>query len=865
MATDLHRLTISATLAGQHGVLAVHAVRGREEVSGPFRYEVDLAADEIMIEELRGTVVRLTLEDHRGLVRHVSGVVARIEALAGEAGETDATRHRLHLVPRPHLLAFRHGFRIFQDLSVPKVVEQVLRDAGLDPKTWRMSLAGSYPERPYCVQYDETEWDFLCRLLEEEGIWFAFDQTEDGHVLVIADASADAPKASPDALPHEAGGGIHFEDLRAWGATEARRVGVGRVLLDDYDFLRPSLDIHAEVQAADGHGTWFEYPGRYAAPTDGKRLARTRLAELRAGRRALRFTTNAIELQPGRRVEITDHPTATGSWFVTAVTLHARPEEVSAGTLSEAGPAGAWLEVEAVPADLPFRPARHTPRPRAAGPQTARVTGPAGEEIHCDEHGRVKLQFHWDRDGALDEKSSCWIRVVQPHTTGSVLIPRVGWEVLVEFLEGDPDRPICLGRLYNPLFPPPYDLPAQKTVTAHRSNSSPGAGGANELRFEDAAGTQAVFLNAQRDLVMASADKRTRRTGKNEKRTVGANRKDSVGAEETVSVTGNQSASVGASHQISAASRTVEVGGDLAEEVKKDSKLQVGAAEMIQVGNPVDALLQLAATEALQAVTAAAQGFADSAAKAVVAPLKPALDAVAQRAGSLPRLSGPAAALLGGDPGKGMGPLPPDAEKALQNAGPDLEKAVSSAITGAAAAAAPDAVKEIAEAIGTSDGNIGITVGGNFTEIVGAVQILTGIGGIAIGVGGSSTETVGAARIEIVGGGRAEKTGGSKSETVGGAYLVNVKKGIAVDAGGAMAILVGGAVTQKIGKGHALTAKGPAVVNASRIKLKASDKITLKCGKSEIVLSGDGVSIKGLDVTLEASSIKITPPAIGPG
>ncbi|HEY1418566.1 MAG TPA: type VI secretion system tip protein TssI/VgrG, partial [Myxococcaceae bacterium] len=454
MANDLKRVTAELDLAGLPGTAFVVAIRGREEVSRPFRYEVDLVAQEIDVEAARGSSAHITLDDPEGRTRHLSGTVARIEVLAGD-GSVDQCRYRLHLVPLHQTLDFRNGFRVFQELSAPDVVKAVVKDAGLDSASLRSDLSGSYPERPYCVQFDETEWAFLSRLLEEEGIWYAFEQGQDGHVLVMGDASGNASKAEPDSLPHVADPGLHGGELRAWGLTASARTSVEKAVLDDYDFERPSAALRAESKGKDGHGLWFEYPARAVAPAELKRLARTRLEELRSGRRSIRFRTSALQLQPGRVVEITDHPSVSGSFFVTAVSFHVRLDsEEEAGPLGEAGEEEAWLEVEAVPADQPFRPARITPRPRVHGPQTARVTGPAGEEIHCDKHGRVKLLFHWDRLGPPDDKSSFWIRVIQPHSTGSVLIPRVGWEVVVDFLEGDPDRPVCMGRLFNPLFPP---------------------------------------------------------------------------------------------------------------------------------------------------------------------------------------------------------------------------------------------------------------------------------------------------------------------------------------------------------------------------------------------------------------------------
>jgi type VI secretion system secreted protein VgrG len=864
MAGDPERVRVELDLAGLPAAASVIALRGREEVSRPFRYEVDLVAPEIEVETARGSSAHLTLTDPEGRVRHLSGTVVRIEVLAGD-GSVDQERYRLHLVPLHDLLDFRNGFRIFQDLSAPDVVKAVVKDAGLDTASLRSDLSGSYPERPYCVQYDETEWAFLSRLLEEEGIWYAYAQDENGHVLVFRDTSDNAPKAEPDSLPWVADPGLHGRELRAWGLTARSRTSVEKAVLDDYDFERPSAALRAESKGKDGHGLWFEYPARAVAPAEVKRLARTRLEELRSGRRSIRFCTSALQLQPGHLVEITDHPSTSGSFFITAVSFHVRPEaEDAASPLGEAGKEEAWLEVEAVPADQPFRPARRTPRPRVHGPETARVTGPAGEEIHCDKYGRVKLQFHWDRLGALDDKSSFWIRVSQPHSTGSVLIPRVGWEVAVDFLEGDPDRPVCLGRLFNPLSPPSYDLPASKAITAHRSNSSPGAGGANELRFDDTAGAQEMFLNAQRDLALTSAEKKKVQVGKNHVITISAKNAEKVTSSETVSVTGKQSASVGGSQQITAGSRTVEVSESFAEEVKGSTTLTVGGAEMVKVGNPVQAMVQLAATEAIQQAAGLVGAAAGGAAQSLVAPLKPALDAAKKVAGALPKLGGPAGAMLGG----GKVAVPPQAQKALDKAEPEqVNEAVSSAVTAAVAAAAPAAVREITAAMGggSGSGTANLTVNGNLTETVGAVQVLSAIGGIAIGVGGSSTETVAAVRIELVGGGRAETTGGNKIETVGGAHLTLASEGIATDAGRNAALNVGGAMIQKIAGSHAITAGGPLVLTSAVLKLQASEKLTLKAGEAEVVVDGSGILIKGTMVTLRAGKITVPPGAIGPG
>jgi type VI secretion system secreted protein VgrG len=866
VASERGRIRVEARLVGLEAPPAVHAIRGREEISRPFRYEVDFEAPEIDLDKIRGSTALLALDDPGGRIRHLSGVVSRLEMLASDAA-VEQHRYRIHLAPLPQLLALRHGFRIFQGKSAPDVVKSVIDDAGIEASARRFDLAGSYPKRDHCMQYDETEWQFLCRLLEEEGIWFRFDQTASGHAMVIADASGKAPKADPVSLPFVADAALHGSELRAWGLVQISRTAIATAIADDYDFAHPSLDLRAAASAADGHGTWFEYPVRATAPADTKRLAKVRLEEHRSRRRAVRFATNALGLQAGQRVEIADHPSAGGEYFVTAISWHVRLEEetTAASPLVDAGAVEAFFEVDAVPADQPFRPARTTPRPRVAGPQTARVTGPAGEEIHCDAHGRVKLQFHWDRDGALDDKSSAWIRVVQPHSTGAVMIPRVGWEVLVDFLEGDPDRPVCTGRVYNPLFPPPYELPAQKTVTSHRSDSSPGGAGANELRFDDAPGAQQVFLNAQRDLHIVAAEKKKARVGKEQQLSVTASNKEKVSAGDQISVTKSQELKVGGAQKISAGTRKVEVGGDASQEVKAGSTLKVGGIEMVKVGNPIQALVQLAATEAIEQAAALAGAAASNATQAIVAPLKPALDAISKAAGMLPKLSGPVAGLLGSDPAGAL-PIPPEASQALALADPQqLGDAVSSAVTGAAASAAPAVAQAIAQAMGGGSGAVHLTVGGNLDVQIGAVEVVNTVAGISFGVGGSSKETVGGARLELAKGGRSESTKGDKIELVGGAYIVKASEGISLEADGNVALNVGAVMKQKIDGGHSISSEGPAVLMTSRLKMEASEKITLKCGLSEVVLSSDGIAVKGLDVTVEGSDIKLTPPAIGPG
>jgi type VI secretion system secreted protein VgrG len=332
-----------------------------------------------------------------------------------------------------------------------------------------------------------------------------------------------------------------------------------------------------------------------------------------------------------------------------------------------------------------------------------------------------------------------------------------------------------------------------------------------------------------------------------------------------VSVTGSQELRVGGGQKIDAGTRKIEVNGDAVEQVKASYGLDVSGIEMVKVGNPVQALVQLAAQEAINQVAALASAAASNATQALVAPLKPALAAISKLAGSMPRLPGGAAGLLGKDPAGAL-PIPPEASKALALADPKaLGDVVGSAVTGAAAAAAPAAAQAIAQAMGGGSGTASRTVGGDLTEEIGAVEVVNALGGISFAVGGSSKETVGAARLELAGGGKAETTGGNKIETVGGVYLIDAGEGVSLEAGTNVALTVGAVMKQTIAGGHTIACEGLAAVLTSRLELKANDKIVLKCGQSEVVLTSDGIAIKGLDVTVQGSKIKLTPPAIQPG
>ncbi|MEC7522934.1 MAG: type VI secretion system tip protein TssI/VgrG [Myxococcota bacterium] len=847
------------------GMPQVLAVRGHERLSHPYLYRIDVEAEGLDLDGGVGASAYVVISDEQANERHVHGVIERLEIAGSPTPEI--LRARLHLTPAQAQLRHRYGCRIFQEMTTPDIVKKVFSDAGIDDALFRWDLQGSYETRTYCVQYDESEWDFVNRLLEDEGIWYAFEHAVDAAVMVFGDAS-DQVEALPAAtLRYQTAdrAGMSLGDARVFEWRRRRRLVESKVSLNDYDGLHPSLDLAAESEQDELHAReHYEYPGGYVAQGEGSRRAAARLQELSSGRRSARGTTELVAMQPGKRFELLDHPIAAGEHVVTEVELRFifHPSRNEGMPLAIPTTDRHRIDFECVPRDQVFRPARRTRRPRIDGVQTARVTGPSGEEIHCDEHGRVKVQFHWDRDGEMDEKTSCWIRSTQEHTTGSVMIPRIGWEVLVQFYEGDPDRPVVLGHLFNPLHQPAYSLPAQKTVTGHRTVSSPGAGAINEVMFDDASGSQQIAVNAGKDLTINAVNDKTMQTGNQLQLQVGANRTFSVGADQTISLEANHDGAVGGDHAIDVGgNRTVRVSGNAADTVAGSIALSVGGLENMMIGNPLSAVLEIIASEAIAAAEGAAAAAADRVQGALLAPIQPALDAVSGALGEASSYAGPAAAILGAD--NPAVALYGDTLNGLSEATtpPDLAGMAG----GMASAAASDALAAAGVGGGGGGGGSGVwatTVAGDMSETIGALGAMNSAYGVTFGVGGSSTETVGAARAELVKGGHSESAA-SKTETVG-VYFVNASGGFSVEATGAIALNTASS-KWTLGKGYAATAKALCAVTAASIDLNASETITLKCGGGEVIIDKSGISFKGdIKVSVEGSTIEVEPPAIGP-
>ena len=563
--------------------LLLRSLDGEEGISRLFRFDLELLSEQPSIDIAavmgKSSTVGIRLSD--GTDRFINGVISRLTLLGGEGR---FTLYRAELVPWLWLLTRTTDCRVFQNMSIPAIVEKVFTDLGF--QDFKNRLQKPYPAREYTVQYRETDFNFISRLLEQCGIFYFFEHENGKHTLILADSAAEhrpcpgLPRARFRAL---APGDYEAEVFTSWSMSHEIRPA--RYALSTYNFETPSANLTVSVdsvQAAESSRKFevYDYPGEFQKRADGEALVGVRIEEQETQLVTARGTTTCRTLASGYRVDLTEHPLATlnQSYVVTAVS-HAVGEP---SYLSQAGGNDARYKnaFSAIPLAVPYRPPRVTPRPVISGVQTAIVVGKKGEELWVDKHGRVKVQFHWDREGKRDENSSCWIRVSQNWAGkrwGALFLPRIGQEVLVEFLEGDPDAPIITGRVYNADQMPPYDLPAEQTKTALKSSSSKGGGGFNELRFDDKKGAEQLFIHGQRDLDLV-IERESRELVKAERHTiVQQGRFELVGAEQHLKVTGDLVEEVGAG-------RFLKVGQGISVKAGARIILEAGAEVTLRAG-----------------------------------------------------------------------------------------------------------------------------------------------------------------------------------------------------------------------------------------------------------------------------------------
>lgn len=574
-------LTLNTPLGPNH--LLPDGFHAWEMISRPYRVTVTARAKrgtEIPFEQILGRPAALRVAAPRRHERYFHGIVGRFTQ-----GGTDNefTHYRLELVPHLWLLTQKFQSRIFVRLSTVEILKEVLGDIPRE-----MNLHDHYPKREFCAQYQESDFAFVSRLMEEEGIFYYFKHSNAGHTMVLADGPATHPNLpAPIRIRNLSElDRVDEEAIHELGKTQ--QIVSGRVHLRDHHFQIPHDPLAADAalgaDLAVGQKTHalpvgpipglevYEYPGDYARRFDGvdfggqdqpaslrtmaednRRLARVRSQERAAPAIELAGAGNAYSLVPGYKANFiaadipSQHLLADGQYIITGVT-HSME---TGGSFRSNDPASAFNysnQFTCVPAGVVYRPTRETPRPRIDGVQTAVVVGPPGEEIFTDKYGRVKLHFHWDRSSSMDGSNSPWVRVGTPHAGkgfGGVCIPRVGEEVIVSFLDGDPDRPIAVGRVYNEREKPPFKLPDKKMVSGMKSNTYPGGGGFNEMSLDDTKGKERMYIQAQYNQDELVKNDQTSKVGNNRTKSVGVDEAMEIGNNQTLKVGVNQTETIG--------------------------------------------------------------------------------------------------------------------------------------------------------------------------------------------------------------------------------------------------------------------------------------------------------------------------------
>lgn len=469
----------------------VKSFQGEEQVSGLFHYRLELLSEDGSIDfsQIVGKRVTLTTELPGGSdQQYMNGVVGRFT----QAGKSVRfTTYFADVYPWLWLLTMNSDHQIFQNKTALEIIKKVFSDLGFTD--FKDSTTKTYNSREFCVQYGESAFNFVSRLMESEGIFYFFDHSSSTHTMVLADDSS-AYLSMPGLATVQAS-----PSGRSWETSDAivecnvqQQVIVGQYKSDDYNFTTPSTDLLATASGDDTSRSVYEYPGEYTTASDGETVTSLRLDALQAPGKLLKGNSQCRAFRAGAKFTLANHyrSDANSSYVLSSVTQNGDQDQYS-------------NSFEAFPSDAVFHPPQITPKPKVIGSQTALVVGKSGEEIWTDEYGRIKVKFYWDQSSASDETSSCWIRVMQGwagKAWGSIYIPRIGQEVVVSFLDGNPDRPLVTGCVFNAQQTVPYTLPDEQTKSTVKTNSSKGGSGFNEFRFEDKAGSEEIFMQAQKDM-----------------------------------------------------------------------------------------------------------------------------------------------------------------------------------------------------------------------------------------------------------------------------------------------------------------------------------------------------------------------------
>lgn len=632
---------LSVTTPLGKDVLLLIGVSGHEAISQLFHFELDLLAEDankVKFDNLLGQKVTVELKLPNDKQRYFNGICNRVSQRGRSEGEI-FTSYTMEIVPQFWLLTKRQQSRIFQHVSVPDILRTVLTGLDVD-----FEVQGTFHPRDYCVQYRESDFNFASRLMEEEGIFYFFKHSENGHKMVVANTPDSHPKFSDDSekklIYEEVFGGYRDENrILSWEKIQELRSG--KYTLWDHCFELPHKHLEGQVDilesvpvgnvehklrvADNSKLEIYDFPGAYAQrfdgvdkgggdqpsdlsnihPEDSDRTTKIRMQAETVPGLVIRGDSNCRHLTSGYQFTLDRHFDADGDYVLTELSHTARLTSTDYRS-GEEGEFGYENHFSCIPFNdhLPFRPPQRAIKPTVTGTQTAVVVGPAGEEIFTDKYGRVKVQFHWDRQGKSDSDSSCWVRVAQSwagRKWGSMFIPRISMEVIVDFLEGDPDQPIIVGCVYNADMMPAYTQPGEKTKSGVKTMSSKGGEGFNELRFEDKKGSEQVFIHAERDMdlrvendrrVFIGGNKQDKQIGddhlivkrdklskieRDQSLVVKRDRIDQIERDNSLKVAGKSMTEI-------TGSNSVKVTGNVIEEYKQNHSEQVGMSYYLKAG-----------------------------------------------------------------------------------------------------------------------------------------------------------------------------------------------------------------------------------------------------------------------------------------
>ncbi len=576
-------------------VLMLQHFSGSEGLSKDFCYSMTVLSEDAAIDgnALIGKRISITYHDEDDRKRHFNGFVSRFEYNQHVEEPVKAAAYTIEMVPWLWFLRHNSDCQIFQEMSAPDIIKQIFNELGYND--FRNELTESYPTREYCVQYNESDFNFVCRLMEEEGIFFYFEHTKDKHTLVICDSPSGYFDLEETEVQYSPRSQEQFKQLTSWRHVYEFRPG--KVTQKDFNFKKPTDGLAtnrtSKVKFEESSKLEvYQYPGLYDEESKGSRLTKVRLEELEAEHDHVVGSGSYLSFSPGGKFEVHKHirPGEQGRSYA-LVEVHT---EISSNLGFDSQQGDDFTNsFRCIPAETAFRPIRTTPKPVVDGPQTA-IVATDGQEIVVDEHARVKVQFHWDRYGQKDVNSSCWIRVSQHHAGkgwGMIDIPRKDEEVIVSFLNGDPDRPIITGRVYNGDNQPPFGLKgagsnAENKTRRGNVTKSYEATGFNEMSMDDTAGKEEIRVHAQYDMNTTVLHDEKHDVGNDRMRTVGNNEGVTIGNDQSLDVGNNRSCSVGSNHDESVGSnQSVSIGSSQSTSVGGSYSLSVGSSANTEVGS----------------------------------------------------------------------------------------------------------------------------------------------------------------------------------------------------------------------------------------------------------------------------------------